>query len=77
MKNALAAAAFAGIILSASYGFAAGAATLAASGPSVTTIAATNATPDQNDDINNAAAASKFRALLDTSFPGDYDRSAY
>jgi hypothetical protein len=76
MKNALAAAAAAGFILSASYGFAAGAATLTASVPSVT-IAATNETPNQKDDFNDATARAHFQALLQTSYPGDYDHEAY
>jgi hypothetical protein len=77
MKNALAAAAAAGFILSASYGFAAGAATLIASAPSVTTIAATNAARDQKDDSNGAMTAAQFRAALQPSYPGDYDHSEY
>ena len=77
MKNALAAAAAAGFILSASYGFAAGAATLTASAPFATTIAATNQTPDQKDDFNPATARAQFQALLQTSYPGDYDHEAY
>jgi hypothetical protein len=77
MKNALAAAAAAGFILSASYGFAAGAATLTASAPSVTTIAATNGTPDQKDDLDGATSVAHFRALLEPSHPGDYDHSEY
>jgi hypothetical protein len=75
MKNALAFAAAAGFILSASYGFTAGAATLAAS--SVTTIAATNNGPDQKDDFNGATTVSQFEALLHPSYPGDYDHAEY
>jgi hypothetical protein len=75
MKNALAAATVAGFIFCASYGVAAGA-TLTASVPSATTIAATNVA-DQKDDFGGATTAAEFQALLQPSYPGDYDHSEY
>jgi hypothetical protein len=77
MKNALAFAAAAGFILSASYGFTAGSATLAASIPSAMTIAATTGVPDQKDDSNGATTVSQFEALLHPSYPCDYDHAEY